>query len=441
MSPRTSGRAVRLLALSLLFTAACAATAAPAFLSLEGEWRFQTDPDGVGETQGWHQPHFDDGAWKRVRVPAAWEDQEAPNYDGIAWYRLRLAVPPEWRRHDLRLMLGRVDDLDRTYVNGILVGETQPSTPVPSQVWRVYRVPRAAVRFGQENVIAVRVRDLGGPGGMSLGPLALFPIGRTPTPTASPRSRKMDLKSAFQNPPAHRRILKLIHQLPSQPEAIEGLLLSLAGQGFGGMVTNVNFKGYLRDEANWPPLQTAVRRAREMEMTVWLYDEQGYPSGAGGGLTLEGHPEWEARGLRVVDLRTAGQRVETELPAGRVVSLAAYPVEGDAINVTRPLRLESSLDSEQRLRWTPPPGEWRVLGFVEGPLFEGTHAAANLFEKRPYINLLQREPTARFIQLTHQAYAARFPDFRKVFEATFTDEPSLMSVFMQPQPYAALPWA
>src|SRR3546814_6887190 len=32
-------------------------------------------------------------------------------------------------------------------------------------------------------------------------------------------------------------------------------------------------------------------------MYVWLTDERGYPSGAAGGLVVEGHPEYENRGI------------------------------------------------------------------------------------------------------------------------------------------------
>ena len=52
-----------------------------------------------------------------------------------------------------------------------------------------------------------------------------------------------------------------------------------------------------------------------------------------------------------------------------------------------------------------------------------------------------REPTARFLELTHAEYAKRLGKLSDCFEATFTDEPSLMNVFMKPVGHAALPWA
>ncbi|MBM3335738.1 hypothetical protein FJY63_13855, partial [Candidatus Sumerlaeota bacterium] len=51
-------------------------------------------------------------------------------------------------------------------------------------------------------------------------------------------------------------------------------------------------------------------------------------------------------------------------------------------------------------------------------------------------------PTKRFIELTHSAYATRLGgDLGKYFIATFTDEPSLMSMLMRPRPYRIIPWS
>ena len=51
------------------------------------------------------------------------------------------------------------------------------------------------------------------------------------------------------------------------------------------------------------------------------------------------------------------------------------------------------------------------------------------------------EPTAKFIQVTHDAYAEKLGDKLKWFTSTFTDEPSLMSVWSRPMPYLVIPWA
>ncbi|HWH70268.1 MAG TPA: glycosyl hydrolase, partial [Candidatus Sulfotelmatobacter sp.] len=95
-----------------------------------------------------------------------------------------------------------------------------------------------------------------------------------------------------------------------------------------------------------------------------------------------------------------------------------------------------------KLSWQAPPGRWRVLAITESRLFEGTHAALNYADHIPYPNLLQPEPIARFLELTHQRYAQHLGDnLGRYFISTFTDEPSLMSLFLRPMPYRVLPWS
>jgi hypothetical protein len=83
-----------------------------------------------------------------------------------------------------------------------------------------------------------------------------------------------------------------------------------------------------------------------------------------------------------------------------------------------------------------------VILISEDRLFEGTHASLSLSDHIPYPNLLQPEPTARFLDLTHQRYAQNLgADLGQFFVSTFTDEPSSMSLFLRPMPYRVLPWS
>ena len=231
-------------------------------------------------------------------------------------------------------------------------------------------------------------------------------------------------------PPARFRILKIIHGVPIEPRQQDELLAKLKAQGFGGFVSNVSFKDYLRSETNWQAFVRIVHEAKQDGMAMWLYDEQGYPSGAAGGLTLEGHPEWEPRGLLIAETNSTGGTVALDLPPGKLICAAAVSPQ-------------ATVDLTQNLRTaTLPAGNWRVFAVTEDRIYEGTHATANVFETRPYINLLRAEPTARFLELTHDAYARRLGnDLGHWFIATFTDEPSLMSLFLRPQPYRVLPWS
>ena len=266
-------------------------------------------------------------------------------------------------------------------------------------------------------------------------PAAALAEGAAPAPPAA------TLAARFADPPARARVLKIVHGLPDAPEAQDALLRKLLAQGFGGIVCNVSSKDYLESEAKWKAFRRGVEEAKKSGMAMWLYDERGYPSGTAGGLTLRGHPEWEARGLLIADAPAGGGPVSLDVPPGRLLRAAAFPVSGGAIDLDKAVDLSAGV-RDGKLRWDAPAGEWRVMAIAEDRLYEGTHASLSLADKQPYINMLQPEPTARFLELTHEAYAARLgPDLGRWFIGTFTDEPSLMSMFLRAMPYRVLPWA
>ena len=57
-------------------------------LELPRQWAFKTDPDNLGESQGWFSQVPDD-SWKPISIHEAWERQGYDRYDGYAWYRLK----------------------------------------------------------------------------------------------------------------------------------------------------------------------------------------------------------------------------------------------------------------------------------------------------------------------------------------------------------------
>ncbi|MHC4253738.1 MAG: glycoside hydrolase family 95 protein, partial [Planctomycetota bacterium] len=116
--------------------------------------------------------------WPIVKAPAHWEDQPGGpgDYDGIAWYRRFVEVPAGWKGEKLALSLGKIDDADETFVNGVLVGKTGVVGGGHQGAWsasRRYEVAPGHVRPGGANLIAVRVHDSGGKGGIWEGPLSI----------------------------------------------------------------------------------------------------------------------------------------------------------------------------------------------------------------------------------------------------------------------------
>jgi len=79
-------------------------------------------------------------------------------------------------------LLGKIDDLDETYINGEEIGSTGRihSNPWRSNLdneyseFREYTVPAGLLKAGKENVLVVRVFDGGGEGGIYEGPIGLI---------------------------------------------------------------------------------------------------------------------------------------------------------------------------------------------------------------------------------------------------------------------------
>ncbi|MGA7160735.1 MAG: beta galactosidase jelly roll domain-containing protein [Bacteroidota bacterium] len=135
---------------------------------IDGTWKLNR-----GDDDAWAKPAFDDSKWPEVVVPAYWETQGLKNYDGVGWYRIRFTVPEKFRDQDLVLLLGKIDDVDETYLNGERVGRTggRHVEGWEYQKFRAYTVRSGIIKFGEENVLAVRVYDNYLNGGIYDGPI------------------------------------------------------------------------------------------------------------------------------------------------------------------------------------------------------------------------------------------------------------------------------
>ncbi|MDG0813804.1 hypothetical protein [Cohnella rhizosphaerae] len=242
-------------------------------------------------------------------------------------------------------------------------------------------------------------------------------------------------EAQFADPDVRYRPLLMIHD-----KLHTGVIKKLSDLGYGGMVTNVDYNGYLKNEEFWEILKQNVAYAIDkLGLRVWIYDEKGYPSGTAGGLVLAGHPELEAQGLAVVVKEAAaGKKVVIEHPYGHgeVQNATAYRGTASRFDASSAVDLRSAVDGQGNLNWqAPASGSWVVFYFVQKPFYEGTHAVNNWFEQRRYINLLEKDATEAFIDVTHKQYYERLGSyFGKGIEAFFTDEPALTGTYIGTPP-------
>jgi len=161
-----------------------------------------TDAGLVNGRAVWADPMLADDSWATIRTPSLWESAGYDGMDGVAWYRTSFTLSDDEARQTVRLSLGPIDDSDITWVNGVEVGRTTQRYADP----RLYTVPASALRAGK-NVIAVRVDDTGGGGGIYGSPASLYvDVGGVRRPLAGDWRFKVGLVS-FQ--PDGQRINKI----------------------------------------------------------------------------------------------------------------------------------------------------------------------------------------------------------------------------------------
>jgi sialate O-acetylesterase len=187
----------------------------------------QYDKGYLPNGQTWAAPTFDARAWPTMLVPGAWESTpELATYDGVVWFRKEIDLPASLAGQPLQLSLGKVDDTDSTYVNGVRVGATNSYSQL-----RRYPVPAGLLRPGR-NVIAVRVVDTGGGGGIMGEPteLSLSGGGRT-VPLAGPWQYQVGLlpqdQPAAPAPGGAEHAPTTLYNgmiAPLQPVAIKGVI-------------------------------------------------------------------------------------------------------------------------------------------------------------------------------------------------------------------------
>lgn len=131
-------------------------------MTISGEWLYKQ-----GDSSDWADPATDDANWDRIQVPSRWDS----GYDGYGWYRYHVVIPDNWQSDTRGFVfdIGKIDDSDEFFFNGRLLGRGSGW-----ENWRRYSIPKGLINFGEDNVIAIRVNDTGGEGGIWEGPIKIM---------------------------------------------------------------------------------------------------------------------------------------------------------------------------------------------------------------------------------------------------------------------------
>ncbi|MCC6155012.1 MAG: hypothetical protein IT367_14700 [Candidatus Hydrogenedentes bacterium] len=154
---------------------------------------------------------------------------------------------------------------------------------------------------------------------------------------------------------------------------------------------------------DWFALWKAVlREAEVLDMNVWIYDENSYPSGFAGGFVPEAMPESHGLGFTLETTKKPAAWAENTLAVYRISN-------GKAQNISDAVRS----GAEQ------PEGQYMTAVVNESkssPWFGGKY----------YVDLLRPGVTQKFLEITMDAYKREIGDqFGKRVPGSFTDEPHL----------------
>jgi len=161
---------------------------------------------------------------------------------------------------------------------------------------------------------------------------------------------------------------------------------------------------YLSDE--WFELfKYTVDKGKEMGMNIWIYDENSYPSGFGGGNVPDQMPESynQGQGLNMSKFETLPDMAEKYY-------LCLKEENGKYINITSTLKNEKGKTGKY---------------FLFSKAYNGK---SDWYGGFSYVDLLYPGVTQKFIEVTMSGYKKYLgSEFGKTIPGTFTDEPQINS--------------
>jgi len=221
------------------------------------------------------------------------------------------------------------------------------------------------------------------------------------------------VKALFANPPREYASAPLwVWNDMLTDDDVVGTLRDLAAQGVKQAFVHPRpglMTPYLSDE--WFRLwQVALKEAERLDMNLWIYDENSYPSGFAGGWVPQEMPEARGRGLAV--------REEKKTPRLTEEVVAVFHLKDNGYeNVTDSLRAGGKLPEATYLTY-------HVVRAGDSPWTAG----------RCYVDLLYPGVTGKFLAVTLEPYHRHIGDqFGKRVPGSFTDEPHI-------HPAGGLPW-
>lgn len=230
-------------------------------------------------------------------------------------------------------------------------------------------------------------------------------------PPAQPGERMMwfeQLEANFMDPPAEYRTAPFwVWNTKVTKADIDRTLAEYKNKGYGGVFLHPRYgliTEYLSDE--WFDLvKYSLEKAEELDLKLWLYDENSFPSGFAGGHVPAEMPEANSEG---VALKPYFMNV-LKIPADAERVLHVFQKEGE---------LWKDISNNYK-NIIGQKGEFCVLDLND-------YEKSKWFGGYSYIDLLKPGVTEKFIEITMPGYEKAIGhEFGKRVPGIFTDEPNI----------------
>lgn len=193
---------------------------------------------------------------------------------------------------------------------------------------------------------------------------------------------------------------------------IDSMMLDYKRNDFGGVIVHARpglITEYLSDE--WFDLfKYAQEKGKKLGLKVWIYDENSYPTGFGGGLVPDQMPESYNQGqmLYMTDVNT--------IPVNQEDIFIALKVEGEQfIDISSTLATEKGKTGKYRI-FRKVNYEKSNRGTVAGPIGSS------------YVDLMAKGVTQKFMDITFKGYEkVAGQEFGKTVPGIFSDEPTIIN--------------
>ena len=187
--------------------------------------------------------------------------------------------------------------------------------------------------------------------------------------------------------------------------------------GFGVVPFGKEFRPEYLSEDYLKLYGIMLAKAKELGMTISLYDEFGFPSGSVGAFSEgDGTPRFQLRFPeqtierldKTEDEVTGPEFYEKKIPDGKLMGVVAM----EATSMKRIDITDHVYDGI--LKWEVPSGKWKVMIF------------SCVIDGNPLLDYLKPEAARNFTKMVHEVYYSHFKEyFGTVIGGTFFDEPSM----------------